>query len=80
MNLIDLVDRARTLATSAIAWLSLALLVLQQVVAEVANAEIQNDATEAIVSWGGRGVVFLVLVIAQVRRVTPVESADRGLL
>lgn len=74
------IDRLRVIASSAVTWLTLAAVIAQQVVAEVANAGLDDGITETIVSFGGRAAAFLIGVVAVIRRVSPVDEDARGLL
>lgn len=72
--MIDLINRVQTLAGAAVTWLVLASVVLTAVLGEV------GDDIPALAEWGGKALAFLAVAIAIVRRVSPVEPTDRGLL
>lgn len=77
MPLSDLFVRVRVLATSALSWLtaiSATLVVLAQ----------QLDGVAGVPEWATRAIASAIAVIAaitlQVRRVTPVDDSQKGLL
>lgn len=74
----ELFERAKVVLKAAVTYLTLALAVVSIVVAELAEA--LPDQTEALVSWGGRIIVWLTVAVTIIRRVTPVIPSDRGLL
>lgn len=74
MDVTALVARARTLATTALTWLTIAALVTQDVIARV------GDEWPPAAEYGGRVLAVVLFLIAMIRRVTPVEDGDRGLL
>lgn len=80
MDLATIIARTRVIATAAVTWLVVIAAVLQELVAEVANSEIDGDAAELIVSWGGRALILIGGAVTIIRRVTPVDTDDRGVL
>jgi len=73
----DLLTRARVLATSALSWLtaiSAVLVVLAQQLEGVAG--VPEWLTRTLAS----AIAVIGVIILQVRRVTPVDDADKGLL
>jgi len=76
-QLADLLKRAQVLATSAIAWLS-AISAILVVLAQ------QLEGVAGVPEWLTRTLASTIAVIGviilQVRRVTPVDDSDKGLL
>jgi len=70
----DLWKRAQTVATAAVTWLTVAAVVIQAVVGEV------GGDWPWIAEYGTRALVVIGTATAVIRRVTPVDSADRGVL
>ena len=70
-----LITKAGVVARSAVTWIAAAVAVIQFALVQSPLA----DSPE-IVQYGGQAVAFLLGVIAIIRRVTPVDPQDRGLL
>jgi hypothetical protein len=69
------IDRARVILTSAVTWISAAIVVIQFALTTEPLSSIPEVA-----QYGGHVVAFLAGVIAIIRRVTPVPAEDKGLL
>lgn len=72
-----LIKRIQVLATSAIAWLTVAVAVL------TAGAQALDGVAgvpPVVTQWLARAIAVLTVIILQVRRVTPVDDKDKGLL
>jgi len=77
----DLFTRARVLATSALSWLTatsaVLVVVAQQLdVVSVVGVDVPEWAPKVLASV----IAVIGVIILQVRRVTPVDDADKGLL
>lgn len=73
----DVLVRARTVATSALTWLTVAAFVAAAAVPQLAEI---LGADHPAVTIAGQVVVVLGAVIAMIRRVTPVPGSEHGLL
>jgi len=70
----DLWKKTQVIATAAVTWLTVAGVVIQAVVAQVGG-----DWPWAA-EYGARALIVIGAVTAVIRRVAPVEKADRGVL
>ena len=68
----DFIERAKVIAMAAVSWLIVIQVALQTVLVEV-------DIT-MVAQYGGQALALIGGVILVIRRVTPVESGERGVL
>ena len=67
-------DRARVIASAAATWLIATTALVTLIVAEL------GDTWPVVASAGGHILVVLAGAITVIRRVTPVDAQDRGVL
>lgn len=70
----QILARIKVLATTLVTWLTIAAVVVQQIIAET------TADWPWLAEYASRALAVLLAVIAIVRRVTTVEPAIRGLL
>jgi cytochrome c biogenesis factor len=77
-SLAALPPKVKTLLTSAVSYITLAIVVLTAATPYVANL-VDGETAEVVVEWSARAITFLGGVVLIVRRVTPVPPEERGL-
>lgn len=68
----DFIERAKVIATAAVSWLIAIQVVLQTILVEV--------DIPVVAQYGGQALALIGGAILVLRRVTPVESDQRGIL
>lgn len=75
----DIAARIKVIATAAVTWLVAASVFVAVAAPAIAELLPTGDRS-AVIEWSVRAAAWLAGAAAIIRRVTPVEPADRGIL